>query len=634
VEDKVEYKNGQIDYERRRALKLLASSAASAGAVALVPGASAMAMSTYVSLSSEGKQLLDAQKMITDAIAGGRHIVTLPQGRFHLKTNGIKIQSAHDLVVEGAGREQTVLISDMWAGTSVAVLESQRITLRNFSVDRDPLPFVPATITQVKNVTDTTIALDFEVHAGYAKLTAGFMDGMNGVAQFFDKATRLLKRPDRGFGLANAKNILRFSDDKGQILLTNDWKGRIVEGDYVVFKSGNGAGFILDNSTTIRLEDVGILASASIGLGAHFLTGDNYFRYTIKPGPPPEGATEARLAATNADGMQYSSSPGAVIWDKCDCGFMGDDGINISTTAFKVIEIHSPTHLRATIRLPGSHVQKMVAMSKPGDVVRVERFGTYEPFGDLPLKSIAIENTGKTGDGHEMAYVDIELHKAASSPVSPGDIFVLRKFLPTRFVIKNSHFHDTRARGIIISGSNGLIENNVIERTALAGMEFLQEFATYGAGDWVSDILVRNNTVRDVCWADNDRTNAVAAIEVINRPAKLPGEPAPFYPWIPAHRNLSFIGNTIENCPSAGILLNGVDGGEVRDNVIRKTNQNRGGMEASYKPGEPMSVPYAITVMNSKNVKVANNDVSDLGQHARGPVGDIGTFPVPEQKKD
>jgi parallel beta-helix repeat protein len=230
-----------------------------------------------------------------------------------------------------------------------------------------------------------------------------------------------------------------------------------------------------------------------------------------------------------------------------------------------------------------------------------------------------------------MAILSIELQQTPIEPVNSGDVVILRKFLPAHFVIRNSRFHDTRARGLLISGSNGLIENNVIERTALAGMEFLQELATYGSADWVSNVVVRNNTIRDVCFADGDRINSVGAIQVMNRPAVLPGEPLPFVPWIAAHHNISIVGNTIDGCNSAGIVLNGVDGGEVRNNVVRNTNLERGGTEASFKPGESMNVPYAITVMNSINVHLDENSVSDLGPHAKGAEGDVGTFPVPEK---
>lgn len=69
-----------------------------------------------------------------------------------------------------------------------------------------------------------------------------------------------------------------------------------------------------------------------------------------------------------------------------------------------------------------------------------------------------------------------------------------------------------------------------------------------------------------------------------------------------------------------------IDGGTVRDNVVRRVNL-RGGRETGNKVG--LSVPFAITVMNSRNVTVKDNRVSDLGPHAEATVGDLGDYPKP-----
>ena len=593
-----------------------------------VPTVFAVDAKTYISRTTEGNGVLQLQKMIADAVAVGQHKVLLPAGRFHLATERVVIRNIHDLTLEGAGPEKTTLVTDMWAGTAVAVLDSQRITFRGFAVDREPVPFVQATITRISDVKGNTVAMDFEVHDGYPRLTDRVVASLHGCGQFFAQSTRRLKRPDRWFGPQPGKNVVRIDDAHGRLLLSADWKARVAEGDYVVLESGNGGAFVLFDSDSIRMEDVRILASGSLGVGARFLTGENYFRYTIRPGPTPVGAKQARLIATNADGMQYIWCPGAVTFDRCDFSFTGDDGINISIQVLKVLQVQSPTRFRTSIKMESSFVRQMVALSKPGDIVRPERFGTFEPLGDVPLKSIVYEGSQKTETGRELAYVTVELQQPPAGKVAVGDVLAMRRFLPEHFAIRNSYFRDTRARGLLISASNGVIENNTIERTALAGMSFLQEIAGAGGADWVSDIVVRNNTIRDVCFNDGDGLTAAAALQVLNRPAVFPGEGSLFYPWVAAHRNISVVGNTIDGSDGAGILINGLDGGEVRDNTVKNTNLRRGGREVNFATAVPMSLPYAITVMNSRRVRVEGNKVSDLGPHAKGKVGDVGTYPA------
>jgi parallel beta-helix repeat protein len=574
---------------------------------------------------------LDLQQMIVDAAANGRHKVTLPAGRFHLASDAVRLRNLHDFTIEGAGPERTILVTDMWASTAVVVSESQRITLRGFALDREPVPFVQATITNVSEKDPASVILEFAVHDGYPKLTPRVLSGLKGCGQFFGKNTRKLKQPDRWFAPQAGKNVHRVDDTHGRIVLPGDWKSRIVAGDYVVMTSGNGAAFVLLNSDSIRLEDVAILASGSLGVGARFLTGENFFRYTIKPGPTPTGATEPRLLSTNADGMQYFWSPGAVTFDHCDFSFTGDDGINLSIPqAPRVVEAETPTRLRASSRMEGSYAKQMVAIARAGHIVRPERIGTFEPLGDMPLQSVSYLGSHKDADGRELSDFLVELKEPPPQKVAPGDVLVFRQMLPERFAIRNSSFRETRARGLLIMASNGVIENNLIERTALAGIYFLQELAGSGGADWVSNVLVRHNTIRDVCFNDSDRITAVAALQVLNRPALFPSASSPFIPWLAAHHDIRIIDNTIEGSDAAGILINGLDGGEVRGNIVRDTNRARGKDTVDFSAGVPMTVPYAITVMNSRDVRVTGNKVTGLGIHTKAAVRDVGTFPAAE----
>jgi hypothetical protein len=112
---------------------------------------------------------------------------------------------------------------------------------------------------------------------------------------------------------------------------------------------------------------------------------------------------------------------------------------------------------------------------------------------------------------------------------------------------------------------------------------------------------------------------------VCNTPIYKTREPLGSYPWATGHHNIRIIDNTIVDSGPAGILVNGLDGGEIAGNVLKHTNY-RGGMEIGNPRG--LSAAYAITIMNSKDVKVSDNEVSDWGK-AEGPVGDLGVYPIP-----
>ncbi len=624
------------------AMPILAAVAASSLFLAASP-LRAQADSQYVT-RTEGRLVLDAQKMLDDAVAAGRKKVTLPPGRFHLAGKGARLVNLEGFTLEGAGPEKTVLVAD-WRQLALGVGQCRDVTLRNFAIDCDPVPYVQATITGMTDLDNGLVAMDFRVHKGYPGLTKRVMKHMHGCGQFFDQKTRRLTRHHHWFGPLPGRNVLRIDDMHGRLVLAKGWKNpdRAKVGDYVVLPTGQALPCAISYSDGVRMEDVAIYASSSIALGARFLTGDNYFRFTIKPGPPPPGAAEPRLLSTNADGVQYFWCSGSATFEGCDFGFMGDDGINMSGLGLYVVKVESPTRWIAASRLHFSYIKHLASASKPGDVVRPLRYGTFEPLGDLPIKSVVFQGQKPAeltetikqrcqwiASRPEWAYVAVEAARPPKAPVEVGDVLSFRAFLPDRFAIRNSRFHDTRARGLLIMASNGVIENNTIEHAALAGIQICHELPN-GAPDWVSNLVVRNNTIRDTCF-DDDITqywasNQLAALMVCNRPIAI-REPLGSYPWLAGHRNIRLVGNTIEGSDVAGILANGLDGGEVRGNVVRRVNL-RGGRDVGAKVG--LSVPYAITLMNSRNVAVSGNRVSDLGPGAEAAVGDLGVYPKPQK---
>jgi hypothetical protein len=606
--------------------------------MAAVPGIAmeALSVNDYITHEGESLPVFRVQDWIDANLDSGRRKVTLPDGRFRIPATGIRLRGVKDLTLEGAGPERTVLVSGMWDGLAVGVERSQDVTFRNFAVDRDPVQFVQATLTSVRP--DGT--MEFEVHKGYPKLTDKVWDHIHGTVHFYDQKTRRLVERHHWFGPQKGRNVIRVDETHGRLKLSPVWAERVDEGDFVILKTGLGSAFVFRSCDSVRMEDVAILASGSIGVGARFLTGENYFRYTIKRGPTPAGASQPRLVGTGADGMQYFWSPGAVTFESCDLGFTGDDCINISLPqVLQVLEVQSPTRFLTTTRTDKWALQGMADMSEPGDTIRALRYGTFEPLGDLPLKSFTYEGhregvqwladeRGHSSGRQQMGYVMVELQEAPSREIKVGDRLVPRKFLPEKFVIRNSHFHDTFARGLLIMASNGVIENNTIEYTGLRAIDLRHEIPGFGGAGWVSNVAVRNNTIRHVCFDDDitrwPGSDTIGAISLSNTPLYR-REPLGSYPWATGHRNVQILNNTIEDSGVGGIFVNGLDGGEICGNVLKHTN-HRGGKEV----GNPMglSAAYAITIMNSKDVKVSDNEVSDWGK-AEGPVGDLGVYPIP-----
>ena len=95
-----------------------------------------------------------------------------------------------------------------------------------------------------------------------------------------------------------------------------------------------GSAIRMNDCENVRIEDVTFLAAPGCAYLGRYMRGDNYYRYTIKPGPPPAGATEPRLLSTCADGLNIAFATKGPTIEGCRFSFMGDDSVNLHGVTF------------------------------------------------------------------------------------------------------------------------------------------------------------------------------------------------------------------------------------------------------------------------------------------------------------
>jgi hypothetical protein len=116
-------------------------------------------------------------------------------------------------------------------------------------------------------------------------------------------------------------------------------------GDRVVLTLRTGSAIRMNDCENVRIEDVTFLAAPGCAYLGRYMRGDNYYRYTIKPGPPPSGATEPRLLSTCADGLKIAFATKGPTIVVCRFSFMGDDSVNLHGVTFVVLERRTPQEL-------------------------------------------------------------------------------------------------------------------------------------------------------------------------------------------------------------------------------------------------------------------------------------------------
>jgi hypothetical protein len=109
-------------------------------------------------------------------------------------------------------------------------------------------------------------------------------------------------------------------------------------GDRIVLTLRTGSAIRMDDCGNVRIEDVTFLAAPGCAYLGRYMRGDNHYRYTIKPGPTPPGATEPRLISTCADGLNIAFATKGPTIEGCRFSFMGDDSVNLHGPVFVVVE--------------------------------------------------------------------------------------------------------------------------------------------------------------------------------------------------------------------------------------------------------------------------------------------------------
>lgn len=577
-----------------------------------------------------GKQMIALRDALYLAYAQGNELI-LPAGTFNLDTAGVGLNNIQAFTIRGAGMDDTTLVLDHMDVSALTINGSDQITLKDFSILVNPIPIVQATITN-KTANGSQWIYDFTTHAGYPQLTTQNMAKFHGCSCFFSGVDGKLL-PDHGwFGAVGGSNVLRIDDTHGQLLSA----ATATVGDKLALPiRGYGFPLMVKQSSTTRLEDIAFLSSSSLAVTFRYCSGDNYLRATIKRAPKPVGATEDPLFSTNADGLNYILSSGTLTLDQCNFGYMGDDGVNISAPAVTVSEVISNTQVRVIFD-DATDLQRMVQMSEVGDVLRPLTFGTFTPRNELQLASITYDGTfaGALPTSISTHYSEVgatapttwyQATLTFSEPtvdtIHVGDVIALRWCYPDSYIIKNSTFHNTRARGLLLMAPDGVVDNNVIDYTYLPGILMGGEYP-FGYGDYVRNMTVSNNTLTHTMISSviGPNSQAIAAIQVGHSSYHRSNS----YTWVQGNENVQIFNNDIDYTYSAGIAVNGLVNGLVQNNSINQSHIKHG---TDAGVNKNLTAPFVITIMNSTGITTGGNVVTNPGSHSQGDISDLGVYP-------
>jgi len=560
---------------------------------------------------------LGIQAQLDKAIADGARHVRLQPGAYRLG-EPLRILNAADLVVDGTGVYLVFTVSNLKA---IQIARSKNLTVKGLTIDFDPLPFVQGAVTRIKPEEGY---IEMTVEDGYSDLNDTYLQ--KNTAHVFDRESGLWKV--RGSNRM-ATRIRILTPRQARIFLTPEAMYLIQDadpvvrlGDLVIINTRAHEGMSVVECENFTLDGTVFHTCAGIAVLGRYSTGTHTIRNVkITPGPRPKGAAYDRLISTCADAVNYMGLRGKLVIENCEFARMADDTLNICGVTTKVLRVEDDRTFLGSLRKP-EYLQN-------NDLVKFLAPEDLSPAGEVLLASAEVQTMTEdeimallagakvqAADSllDSMEIVRIRLHEPVAMKV--GQHVDFPAFSTGGFEVRNSYFHDHRARGLRVQVSNGLIEGNRFERIQHAAMTIGPEDTSTGTGGagWLTNIVVRKNTIVDVGRGQHiaqPRSGTPAAITTDSAKFRF------LKPTYPGYRNIVIEDNTIDGCRVAAIHACSVDGLTIRNNTIARVNTidtTDVARDVGLRPS------HAVNVYWSRDVKVEGNKASDLGKHCQGDV--------------
>jgi nitrous oxidase accessory protein NosD len=339
---------------------------------------------------------------------------------------------------------------------------------------------------------------------------------------------------------------------------------------------------LIHEAENITLNKVSIHAQPGMGIVGHRSHNLTFNQVNILP-------TEGVHMSTNTDASHFTSCTGLITFDGCHFEGQGDDSTNIHNYYYTITKIHNQTVDTTTLTIrvdapTGTHAQ-VLDYPDVGDMLELVEKNTLNPINTFQV--LEVQN-------YPDKWISLIKIKGKLPMNYKSYLFADVTRLP-KTIIKNCHFGNHLARGMLIKTRNVLIENNLIEKSIGTGIHVGAE-AGWGEGVTSADITIRNNKIID-CGGNAGTINGTSGI-AFNIDTKNPTA-------IGAHKRITIENNLIVGSPKLkGISISNAENVVIRQNQFQQCNPN-------------------IFIQYSKNIEIVQNvntsieigaEVNDLKQ--------------------
>jgi Right handed beta helix region len=609
---------------RRRAIKLASSFAAAARLLNSVEGraqpgaikgttdtgATVFEMASFIRTSVDAdtafaKALTAISNAAADANKAGRpaHIVfNLEKNAAYMVKRPLALKQLSGFELNGNGAQ----LINTTRGSTLLISGSSHVTIRDLTIDYDPLPFTQGTITGFDRA---ALQIVVKVDRGYPDDPAFVATITDGFFRVMDRRTRALKAGARDFlGPRRAERV-----GEGLIKVHLQWSANdvfpsqlpIVVGDVITITNSSADAIVVDNSASTTFIDLKLLASPAMGIlenGGH--GGTALHRVSVVPGPRPRGATTDRLVSTNADGSHFITVEHGPTMEDCTFANTSDDAVNVHGFYYYVVQKLEP---RRYVLTP-----KWDVGLTAGDEIETCEQGTFRSLGRTRIVQLTKRKAPELKD--KIA----QIWKNRSPTTQPELVYdvVFQQDLPLKIadavtslsrigagtVIRRCSFH--ACGRVLVKSPNSVVEDCRFSYSSGVALQAGSDIGFWSESGFAENLTFRNNHFTHCITGANELTGGSETLGTIYIGMVAP-EGAKGFQNNFQNRNVAITANRIDDSFIYAIFVANADSVRITDNVIGQTFIRGGAFGAGERYG--VNPSSAIFIGRAKNVEVSNN---------------------------
>lgn len=501
----------------------------------------------------------------------GTHYVSPDAGSFLMDISG-----ASDLIIDGNG--STVIMQTPDAGFCRFV-DCDNMTLRNFNIDYDPLPFSCGTVVAVDTTNKT---FDFEVWDGFPLPSDDHMVSAQAAGNGWGS---LMSRTVPG-RLKNNVHDVYYMEDEFTTVSSNVFRFTLASASI---------GFADD----FEVDDVFVKLGRTRGIFAGRMNdGLTIYDIDVKASPGAIGSSSScdavswlKCSSSIADGRWISACADGILtqnyrngpWvEKCSFEGIMDDGSNQHSMAIYLKERFSVTAFRT---MDGYYTNMRV-----GDTLVF-----YDPVAGVSLgQGMIVSNilTYTNGRYHADITLDTEIDAVFCGTSKTNTLVYNLDCGGGNFVYRDNTFVESRRFGLLLRAPAGLVINNGFNSLSSPAIS-IHNNPESGAGLVTSGTLILSNKIYNCGFSRYLLEQEHGSIEI----------------WVKAHDGTSgyeaawqgqegivIRGNTIHNWQRRAIKAHCAEDLLIEGNIISGNNAFAAGQSN-----------YGIDVDNTHNVMVLSN---------------------------